>query len=127
MTNIPNELKYTKSHQWVKIDGEFAVIGITDFAQKELTDIVFVDLPKIKKIVFKDKNLANVESVKSVSEVFSPLTGEVVEVNNSLIDAPDTINSDCYGKGWFAKLEIKDPSEIKSLLTADDYKKLVGK
>ena len=125
MTELPEELKYSKEHEWLKIVDEFAVVGITDHAQKQLTDIVFVELPEIGKDVEKNKTLATVESVKSVSDVFSPISGTVTEINNNLVDSPETINNDCYGAGWIAKLKIKDKSEIDSLLTAEEYKKLI--
>jgi glycine cleavage system H protein len=126
MSNIPENLKYTKDHEWVKLDGDIATVGITDFAQHELTDVVFVDLPQRGKRIDKGKTLANVESVKSVSEVFCPITGEVLEINPILIDLPETINKDCYGKGWIAKVKTLSPSEASTLLSPADYKKLIG-
>ena len=108
MSNIPDGLKYTKEHEWVKVNGDTATVGITDHAQDALTDIVFVELPDKGKEVEKGKNMCNVESVKSVSDVFSPVSGEVVEVNEKLKDNPETINQDCYGEGWIAKIKIKD-------------------
>ncbi len=125
MTNLPEELKYSKDHEWIKLDDEIATIGITEFAQNQLTDIVFVELPEKGKEVEKDKNLATVESVKSVSDVISPLSGEVIETNDKLSDAPETINSDCYGDGWIAKIKIKNKAELDSLLSAEDYKKSI--
>lgn len=125
MSNVPENLKYTKEHEWAKIEGDFALIGISDFAQKELTDIVFVELPSKGKNVEKGKNLATVESVKSVSDVFCPLSGEVIETNSLLSDAPETINADCYGKGWIAKIKISNRSELSSLMSAADYKKFI--
>ena len=125
MSNIPKELKYTKDHEWVKIDGDIATVGITDYAQKELTDVVFVELPEIGKTIEKEKNMANVESVKSVSDIFAPITGEIIEINEKLTDAPETINSDCYGKGWIAKVKIKDITELDSLMNAEEYKKII--
>ena len=126
MSNIPEQLKYTKDHEWIKIEEDIGIVGITDYAQNQLTDVVFVELPEIGKQVEKDKNLANVESVKSVSDVFSPVSGEVIEANEKLSDSPETINKDCYGEGWIAKIKIKDKAELDSLMSAEDYKKLTG-
>jgi glycine cleavage system H protein len=125
MTNLPEELKYSKDHEWLRLEDDFAIVGITDHAQNQLTDIVFVELPEIGKDVEKDGSLATVESVKSVSDVFSPVSGTVVEINQNLVDSPETINNDCYGAGWIAKIKIKEKSEIESLLSADEYKKLI--
>ena len=121
--NLPEELKYSKDHEWIKVEDGIATIGVTDYAQKELTDVVFVELPEKGKEIEKNKNLATVESVKSVSDIVSPISGEVIEVNEELSNAPETINSDCYGKGWIAKIKIKDKEEINSLMCAEDYKK----
>ena len=126
MSSIPEELKYTKDHEWVKIEGDIATVGITDYAQKQLTDVVFVDLPDIGKQVEKDKPMANIESVKSVSDVFSPLSGEVVEANGVLADAPESVNKDCYGEAWIVRIKIKDKSELDSLLSAEGYKKAIS-
>lgn len=122
MANIPEELKYSKEHQWVKVEGSIATMGITDYAQDQLTDVVFVELPKKGKQVEKGSSVANIESVKSVSDIIAPLGGEVIEVNDSLEDSPEKVNSDCYGEGWIAKVRIADASEIDSLMSADDYK-----
>jgi glycine cleavage system H protein len=126
MSNVPENLKYSREHEWAKIEGDTAVVGITDFAQHELTDVVFVDLPAKGKKVEAGKNLAVVESVKSVSDVFCPLSGEVIEVNTVLNDAPETINKDCYGKGWIAKIKISNNAELNKLLSAADYKKHIS-
>ena len=120
MTN-PSDLKYGKEHEWVKLEGDIAIIGVTDFAQKQLTDIVFVELPEKGKKVEQNKQMAVIESVKSVSDIFSPLTGEVIEVNEKLKDAPDIINKDPYGEGWIAKVKIANKDELNSLMSAEDY------
>lgn len=125
MTN-PIELKYSKEHEWVKIEGDTAIVGVTDFAQKQLTDIVFVELPEKEKKVEAGKPMAVIESVKSVSDVFSPVTGEIIEVNESLTDNPDIINKDPYGEGWIAKIKITGNSELNGLMSAEDYGKFTA-
>jgi len=124
--NIPSELKYTKDHEWVKIEGEIATIGITDFAQGELGDIVYVDVETLDETVEKDEVFGTVEAVKTVSDLFMPLTGEVIEFNEDLEDNPEKVNSDPYGDGWMIKIKISDPSKTDNLLSADDYKEIVG-
>ena len=121
---VREDLKYTKTHEWLKIEGKNVVVGITDHAQSELTDIVFVELPEIGKEVKRGDELCVVESVKSVSEIYSPLSGKVVKVNNKLDDSPEIINESPYDNGWLLELEIKDKSEIDSLLDSDTYKKM---
>lgn len=121
----PSELRYSKDHEWIKLEGDMAIIGITDFAQSQLTDIVFIELPEVGKKVEQHKQIAVIESVKSVSDVFSPMSGEVVEVNSKLSDNPEIINKDPYGEGWIAKIKINNKSELDSLLTADKYSKLI--
>ena len=118
-------LKYTKSHEWLKVKGDKAVVGVTDHAQSELTDIVFVELPEIGKEIKKGEELCVVESVKSVSELYAPISGKVVNVNKKLDDSPETINESPYDDGWLVELEIKDKSEIDSLLDAESYKKTI--
>jgi len=120
----PTELKYSKDHEWIKEDGENIIVGITDFAQKQLTDIVFVELPEKGKQVEKDKQMAVVESVKSVSDVFAPVSGEVVEVNDKLVDNPETINNDPYGEGWFVKIKVSDKSELDGLMSSEQYEEI---
>ena len=120
------DLKYTKDHEWVKSDGKLARIGITDHAQTELTEIVFVELPSAGKEVKAGEVLGNVESVKTVSEVFSPVSGVVKEANGKLVDSPEFLNKDPYGQGWVALIEMSDPSELGPLMSAEDYKKLLG-
>ncbi len=126
MSIVVPELKYTKDHEWVKMEGKVARVGITDHAQTELTEIVFVELPGSGKEVKKGDVLGNVESVKTVSEVFAPVSGIVKESNGKLVDSPEFLNKDPYGQGWIASIEMSDPSETSALLSADDYKKLLG-
>jgi len=121
---VRKDLKYTKSHEWIKIKDDIAVVGITDHAQAELTDIVFAELPEIGKEVKKDDELCVVESVKSVSEIYAPVSGKVVKVNEKLEDSPEIINESPYDDGWLVELEISDKSEVDSLLDAEAYKKL---
>ena len=124
--NIPSELKYTKDHEWVKIEGDIAIIGITDFAQRELGDIVYVDVETLDETVDKDEVFGTVEAVKTVSDLIMPLTGEVIEFNEDLQDNPETVNTDPYGSGWMIKIKIGNTTEIDNLLTADAYKEVVG-
>lgn len=124
--NFPAELKYTKDHEWVKIEGDTATVGITDFAQRELGDIVYVDVNTVGDSVAKEAVFGTVEAVKTVSDLFMPLSGEVLEVNKDIDAAPETVNSDPYGKGWMIKIKISDPSEVAGLLSVEDYKKLIG-
>ena len=126
MTKIPEELRYTKDHEWTRIEGRRATIGITDHAHEQLTDVVYVELPVVGKVVKAGDVLGTVESVKAVSEIFSPLSGNVVEVNHTLEDAPEIVNGDPYGKGWIVVLEISDPDEGKGLMDAAAYRKLIG-
>ena len=126
MSIVLPDLKYTKDHEWVKVEGNLARIGITDHAQTELTEIVFVELPGAGKEVKVGEVLGNVESVKTVSEVFSPVTGVVSETNGKLTDSPELLNKDPYGQGWVALVEMGNPSELSALMSADDYKKLLG-
>lgn len=124
--NIPDNLKYTKDHEWVRLEGDIATIGITDFAQKELGDIVYVDINTVGETVDKEAVFGSVEAVKTVSDLFMPVTGEVVEVNSNLESAPDSVNTDPYGDGWMVKVKVADPASVNSLLSADDYKKVIG-
>jgi glycine cleavage system H protein len=118
---VPPDLKYYKEHEWVRMQNDIAVIGITDYAQHALTDIVFIELPEVGKRVAQGESLAVVESVKAASDVFSPLSGEVVEVNSELADAPQLMNEDPYGKGWIVKLKIADRAELDTLMDAKAY------
>ena len=124
--NFPSELKYTKDHEWVKIEGNEAYIGITDFAQRELGDIVYIDINTIGDEVSKDDVFGTVEAVKTVSDLFMPVTGTVLELNAALNDNPELVNTDPYGDGWMVKVAVTDASQIDGLLTADAYKALVG-
>jgi glycine cleavage system H protein len=120
-------LKFTKTHEWVRIEGEIAIIGITDYAQKELGDIVFVELPQEDQEVIQFSSFATVESTKAVSEVYAPLSGKIIEVNKELINNPGLINQDPQGRGWIVKIEIKDKNEINNLLEEKDYLELIEK
>lgn len=124
--NIPSELKYTKDHEWVKIEGDVATIGITDFAQGELGDIVYVEVETLDETLEVDEVFGTVEAVKTVSDLFLPLSGEIVEFNEGLEDEPENVNSDPYGAGWMIKLKFSDDSQIENLLSADDYKALIS-
>ena len=124
--NIPANLKYTKDHEWVSIDGDIATVGITDFAQKELGDIVYVEVETLDQTLKQDEVFGTVEAVKTVSDLFLPLSGEVIEFNNSLESDPEMVNSDPYGKAWMIKIKISNPAEIDSLLSSDAYKELIG-
>lgn len=124
--NIPEELKYTKDHEWLRIDGDVATIGVTDFAQGELGDIVYVEVETVGESLEREEVFGTVEAVKTVSDLFLPLTGEVIEFNTSLEDAPEKVNSDPYGEGWMVKMKIADESEISGLMSAEDYKELIG-
>jgi glycine cleavage system H protein len=126
MANFPQELKYTKDHEWVRIDGDTATIGITDFAQSELGDIVYVEVETIGDSLGHGDVFGTVEAVKTVSDLFMPVSGEVLELNGELDGQPELVNKDPYGQGWMIKVKMSDPSEAGSLLSADDYKKLVG-
>jgi glycine cleavage system H protein len=123
--NIPAELKYTKDHEWIQIEGNIATVGITDFAQGELGDIVYVDVDTLDDTVNEGEVFGSVEAVKTVSDLFMPLTGEVIEFNETLEDEPELVNTDPYGKGWMIKIEFTDDSEIEKLLDAEAYKKLI--
>ncbi|MBX6394959.1 MAG: glycine cleavage system protein GcvH [Alicyclobacillaceae bacterium] len=121
MSQIPSDLKYSKEHEWVRVDGNRAVIGITDFAQSELGDIVFVELPSVGDEVRAGQTFGTVESVKTVSDLYAPVSGKVVEVNEALGDAPEKVNQDPYGEGWMIVVEMSDPGELDHLLDADGY------
>jgi glycine cleavage system H protein len=121
MSVNPKELKYTKEHEWALIEGNRAKVGITDFAQSHLGDIVYVDLPPLGKEVKKGETLLVVESVKTASDVYAPLSGKVIEINNALSKAPEKVNRDPYGEGWMVIIEIKDPKEAEELLSSEDY------
>jgi glycine cleavage system H protein len=124
--NIPSELKYTKDHEWVRIEGSNATIGITHFAQSELGDIVYVDVDTVDDTIEKDEVFGSVEAVKTVSDLFMPLTGEITAFNELLEDEPEKVNADPYGDGWMIKITISDESQISELLSAEAYKELIG-
>ncbi len=124
--NIPENLKFTKDHEWIKIDGDTATVGITDFAQSELGDIVFVDVETLDETIEKDEVFGSVEAVKTVSDLFMPVTGEVIEFNEALEDTPEKINSSPYDEGWIIKVKISDNSQIEELLDAAAYKEIIG-
>ena len=124
--SIPANLKYTKDHEWVSIEGDVATVGITHFAQKELGDIVYVEVETLDQTLSKDEVFGTVEAVKTVSDLFLPLTGEIIAFNEDLESAPETVNSDPYGAGWMIKIKIADASEINTLLSDQAYKELIG-
>lgn len=118
---VPDDIKYTKEHEWVRLNGKMATIGITDYAQEQLGDIVMVEFPKEGTVIAKDDAFGVVESVKSVSDIFAPLSGKVIEVNDPLVDSPGIVNEDCYGEGWLIKIEVSKPSEVEELMSAKAY------
>ena len=125
MSEVPEELRYTKEHEWIRVEGDLVVIGVTDYAQHALTDVVWVELPELGAVVGSMDSFASVESVKSVSEIYAPISGEVIEINGTLEDAPELINEDPYGKGWICKMSISDNSELASLLDGTTYRGLI--
>lgn len=125
--NIPADLQYTKDHEWIRVQGNTATVGITEFAQGELGDIVYIDISTVGKEVNQHEVFGTVEAVKTVSDLFMPITGKVLEVNKLLDGSPEKVNGDPYGEGWMVKIEIKNAAEVKSLLTAAQYKELIGK
>lgn len=124
--NVPADLKYTTEHEWVGVEGSYATVGVTDYAQGELGDVVFIELPKVGTGVKRGEAFGTIEAVKAVSEIFSPVTGKIVEVNTVLADDPMVVNRDCYGDGWMIKIEMDDNSELEQLLDADGYSNLLG-
>ena len=124
--NIPAELKYTKDHEWISLEGDIATVGITDFAQSELGDIVYVEVETLDQTLEKDEVFGTVEAVKTVSDLFLPLAGEIIEFNESLESDPEKVNSDPYGEGWMIKITIANPSQIDDLLSPEEYKELIG-
>lgn len=124
--NIPTNLKYTKDHEWVSVNGDVATVGITDFAQKELGDIVYVEVETLDQTLSKDEVFGTVEAVKTVSDLFLPLSGEIIEFNDSLESSPDKVNTDPYGDGWMVKVKVSNIDEIDTLLSSEDYKALIG-
>ncbi|TLZ53150.1 MAG: glycine cleavage system protein GcvH [Methanobacteriota archaeon] len=126
MTEVPDGLHYTKDHEWAKVEGSRARVGITDHAQDQLTDVVYVELPPIGKVVKQGEELGVVESVKAASEIYAPVSGKVVEVNKVLEDTPELVNKSPYGDGWMVVLEVSNPGEAKSLMAPADYRKHIG-
>ncbi len=124
--NIPAELKYTKDHEWIKIDGDIATVGITDFAQGELGDIVYVEVETVDETLDQEEVFGTVEAVKTVSDLFLPLSGEIIEFNEELNDEPELVNTDPYGKGWMIKMKISDAAQVNDLLDAAAYQELVA-
>lgn len=124
--NIPAELKYTKDHEWVKIEGDTVTIGITDFAQSELGDIVYVEVETLDETLDAEEIFGTVEAVKTVSDLFLPVSGEIIAFNDTLEDAPENVNTDPYGDGWMIKVKFSDASQLDELMSADDYKALIG-
>ena len=127
MANFPSDLKYAKTHEWLKLDGDIATLGITDFAQGELSDIVYVEITALGKTIKRDEPIGTIEAVKAVSDLYSPVSGQVTEANEALKDSPATVNKDPYGGGWMAKIKITDPSELKNLLDSAAYAELARK
>jgi glycine cleavage system H protein len=124
--NIPGNLRYTKDHEWLKLEGETAVVGITDFAQNELGDIVFIEVETIGENLDKEETFGTIEAVKTVSDMFMPVAGEIVEFNAHLVEKPETVNKDPYGNGWIVKIKVADANQVGDLLDAEQYKELVG-
>ncbi|MDR2556403.1 MAG: glycine cleavage system protein GcvH [Bacteroidales bacterium] len=124
--NFPVELKYTSDHEWIKVEGETALVGITDFAQHELGDIVFVDVTSVGETFAKNESFGTIEAVKTVSDLLLPVSGEILEFNESLESEAAVVNTDPYGKGWIVKIKITDPAEIETLMSADEYKNSIG-
>ncbi|MEQ9188227.1 MAG: glycine cleavage system protein GcvH [Cryomorphaceae bacterium] len=124
--NIPTDLKYTKDHEWVRVEGDTAIIGVTDYAQGELGDVVYIEIESEGESLDQEEVFGTVEAVKTVSDLFMPLAGEVIEVNAALTDAPETVNSDPYGEGWMIKVKMSDTSQVEDLLSAEDYKAEIG-
>jgi glycine cleavage system H protein len=124
--SFPSDLKFTKDHEWVRVEGGTAIVGITDFAQSQLGDIVFVDVPTVGETVAQHGVFGTIEAVKTVSDLFCPVGGEVIEFNEVLDDAPETVNRDPYGAGWIVRVAMSDPAQVEGLLSAEQYKALVG-
>lgn len=125
--NFPTDVKYTKDHEWIRVDGDVAYVGITDYAQSELGEIVYVDITTEGETVGKEEVFGTIEAVKTVSDLFMPVTGEVLEVNPELEDAPQFVNEDAYGKGWIIKVSVSDAAELDELLSAAEYEQLIAK
>lgn len=124
--SLPQDLKYTKEHEWVKVNGETVTVGITDHAQGELGDIIFVEFPDVDQEIEKDESFGTIEAVKTVADLFAPISGTVTKINEALEDSPESVNSDPYGEGWFVKVSIADAGELDELMTAEQYGELIG-
>ena len=124
--NIPNDLKYTREHEWVKIDGNILTLGITDHAQSELGDIIFLEFPELNQMISKDEPFGTIEAVKTVADLFAPVSGKILEINKDLENSPDLVNSDSYGQGWIVKITCNDDSELDDLLDSEKYKELIS-
>ena len=124
--NVPTNLKYTKDHEWIRVEGDEAVVGVTDFAQSQLGDVVFIEIETLGETIEKEEVFGTIEAVKTVSDMFMPVSGEIIAVNESLADAPETVNKDPYGEGWMVKIKITDPSQLEELLTPEQYGEIVN-
>ena len=124
--NIPNDLKYTKEHEWVRTDGNILIVGITDHAQSELGDIIFIEFPELNKLISKDEPFGTIEAVKTVADLFAPVTGKILEINEALEDSPELVNSDTYGEGWIVKITDIDYSQFDDLLDSEKYKEMIN-
>jgi|TARA_B100001105_G_scaffold147315_1_gene118028 glycine cleavage system H protein len=123
--DLPQNLKYTKEHEWVKIDGDLLMVGITDHAQSELGDIIFIEFPDLNQVISKDEPFGTIEAVKTVADLFAPVSGKIIEINQSLEDSPELVNSDPYGEGWIVKITDIDKSQLDSLLDSNNYKRII--
>ena len=124
--NLPNDLRYTKEHEWVRIDDNILTVGITDHAQSELGDIIFIEFPELNQMISKDEPFGTIEAVKTVADLFGPVSGKVIEINEALEDNPDLVNSDCYGQGWIVKITCTDDSQLDDLLDSEKYKEMIN-
>ena len=124
--NLPNDLKYTKEHEWVRIDDNILTVGITDHAQSELGDIIFIEFPELNQMISKDEPFGTIEAVKTVADLFGPVSGKVIEINETLEDSPELVNSDSYGEGWIVKITCTDDSELDDLLDSEKYKEMIN-
>ena len=124
--NIPNDLKYTREHEWVKIDGNILTLGITDHAQSELGDIIFLEFPELNQMISKDEPFGTIEAVKTVADLFAPVSGKILEINKDLENSPDLVNSDSYGQGWIVKINCTDDSQLDDLLDSEKYKGMIN-
>ena len=124
--NLPNDLRYTKEHEWVRIDDNILTVGITDHAQSELGDIIFIEFPELNQMISKDEPFGTIEAVKTVADLFGPVSGKVIEINEALEDSPDLVNSDSYGQGWIVKITCTDDSQLDDLLDSEKYKEMIN-